>query len=83
MILNVEPLDGNPEDKFGWNYLRALDKRTGKTIWVADDATTTYTTSVFGKTKDGRPAVLTKRPRWLARCARATRWAAADRPVGR
>jgi hypothetical protein len=25
-ILNVEPLDGNPADKKGWNYLRALDK---------------------------------------------------------
>lgn len=63
-ILNVEPLDGNPPDKFGWNYLRGLDKRTGKTLWIAGDATTTYTTSVFGETKAGRPAVLTGRGGW-------------------
>jgi outer membrane protein assembly factor BamB len=64
MILNVEPLDGNPPEKQGWNYLRAIDKNTGKTLWIADDATTAYTTSVFGRLKDGTPAVLTGRGGW-------------------
>ncbi|MCB9385813.1 MAG: PQQ-binding-like beta-propeller repeat protein [Bryobacterales bacterium] len=60
-VLNVEPLDGNPEDKLGWNYLRGIDIHTGKTLWIAEDATTTYTTSTFGLTADGEPAVLTGR----------------------
>jgi outer membrane protein assembly factor BamB len=63
-ILNVEPLDGNPPEKQGWNYLRGIDKRTGKTLWVAEDGTTTYTTSVFGHLAGGRPAVLTARGGW-------------------
>ena len=63
-ILNVEPLDGNPPEKRGWNYLRGIDKRTGKTLWIAEDGTTTYTTSVFGKMQDGKPAVLTARGGW-------------------
>ena len=29
-VLNVEPLDGNPAEKSGWNYLRGIDKNTGK-----------------------------------------------------
>src|SRR5207249_7385951 len=60
-ILNVEPADGRPA---GWNYLRGIDKRTGKTLWIADDGTTTYATSVFGKTSTGEPAVLTGRGGW-------------------
>lgn len=63
-ILNVEPLDGNPPEKKGWNYIRAIDKKTGKTAWIAEDGTTTYTTSVFGLRKDGTPAVLTGRGGW-------------------
>jgi hypothetical protein len=57
-LLNVEP-----SEKPGWNYLRGIDKRTGKTLWIADDGTTTYTTSVFGRL-DGKPAVLTARGGW-------------------
>ena len=60
-IMNVEPPDGKPPEKFGWNYLRGIDARTGKTLWIAADATTTYCTSVFGRTADGLPAVLTGR----------------------
>ncbi len=63
-ILNVEPLDGNPAARQGWNYLRALDKLTGKTAWIAEDGTTTYTTSMFGMTADGKPAVMTGRGGW-------------------
>lgn len=61
MVINVEPKDGNPEDVFGWNYLRGIDLQTGKTLWEADDGTTTYATSVFGFAPDGRPAILTGR----------------------
>ncbi|MEZ5351333.1 MAG: PQQ-binding-like beta-propeller repeat protein [Bryobacteraceae bacterium] len=64
VILNVEPLDPVPGDKQGWNYLHAIDKNTGKTRWVAADATTTYTTSRFGLRADGSPAVLTGRGGW-------------------
>src|SRR6185295_11318529 len=63
-ILNVEPPDGNPAEKSGWNYLRGIDKTSGKTLWVARDATTAYTTSVFGRLAGGKPAVLTARGGW-------------------
>lgn len=63
-VINVEPLDGNPADKLGWNYLRGVDKATGKTLWVAEDGTTAYATSVFGKTASGEPAILTGRGGW-------------------
>ena len=62
VILNVEPGDGD-SPKAGWNYLRGIDKRTGKTLWIAEDGTTTYTTSVFGM-MNGKPAVLTARGGW-------------------
>ncbi|MCU1260299.1 MAG: hypothetical protein JWO80_3184, partial [Bryobacterales bacterium] len=52
-IINVEPLDGAPPAKAGWNYLRGIDKNTGKTLWIAEDGTTTYCTSVFGKLPNG------------------------------
>lgn len=61
VVVNVEPQDGNPEDVFGWNYLRGIDIKTGKTLWQAEDGTTTYATSVFGYAPDGRPAILTGR----------------------
>lgn len=60
-FINVEPPDGKPPEKFGWNYLRGIDSKTGKTLWIADDATTTYCTSVFGRTANGLPAILTGR----------------------
>jgi len=61
IVVNVEPRDGNPKEVFGWNYLRGIDIQTGETIWEAEDGTTTYTTSVFGISPDGRPAILTGR----------------------
>lgn len=63
-VINMEPLDGNPADKAGWNFLRGIDIHSGKTLWIAKDATTAYTTSVFGHMKDGTPAVLTGRGGW-------------------
>jgi outer membrane protein assembly factor BamB len=59
-ILNVEPRDeGDPKREADpWNYLRALDKTTGKTLWVADDALTHYNTPMMGVLSDGTPAVL-------------------------
>lgn len=58
-ILNVEPPEKgdttrNPE----WNYLRALDKNTGKTLWVCKDAITHYNAPVLGRMADGTQAVL-------------------------
>ncbi|MEQ1749827.1 MAG: PQQ-binding-like beta-propeller repeat protein [Prosthecobacter sp.] len=60
-LINVEPADETPPEKPGWNYVRGIDKLTGKTRWIADDGTTTYCTSVFGRTANGEPAVLTGR----------------------
>ena len=62
LILNVEPLDGGA--KPGWNYLRALDKKTGATKWIAEDATTAYNTARIGKRADGSVAVLHGRGGW-------------------
>jgi len=63
-IVNVEPADPGPNQKPGWNYLRGIDKLTGKTLWISDDGATTYVTSVFGHMKDGTPAILTARGGW-------------------
>ena len=59
-IVNLEPRDeGDPKrEKDPWNYLRGLDKRTGKTLWVSEDSLTHYNTPVFGKLPDGTPAIL-------------------------
>jgi outer membrane protein assembly factor BamB len=60
-ILNMEPRDETDprrEPKDPWNYLRGLDKNTGHTLWVADDALTHYNTPVLGVRADGTPAVL-------------------------
>ncbi len=63
-ILNVEPPDGNPPEKAGWNYLRGINKNTGKTEWTAAAGTTAYCTSVFGMLHGTHPAVLTGRGGW-------------------
>lgn len=59
-IINMEPRDADDpkREKDAWNYLRALDKMTGKTMWVADDALTHYNTPMMGTLPDGNPAVL-------------------------
>ena len=60
-VVNMEPrdeVDPKREAKDPWNYLRGLDKRTGKTLWVSEDALTHYNTPVAGTLPDGTPAVL-------------------------
>jgi outer membrane protein assembly factor BamB len=60
-LLNMEPRDPDDpkrEARDPWNYLRGLDKATGKTLWVSDDAMTHYNTPAFGWTAAGDPAVL-------------------------
>ncbi len=59
-LLNLEPrdLDDPKREKDAWNYLRGLDKRTGKTLWVSEDALTHYNTPSFGTLPNGTPAVL-------------------------
>lgn len=61
-LISLEPLapeePGYRADRARWHYLRGIDKRTGKTLWIAEDATTYYCTSVFGRLPDGTPAIL-------------------------
>jgi len=61
-IVSVEPLAPNEPgyraDRDKWHYLRGIDKATGKTQWVAEDAITYYCTAVFGRLPDGTPAIL-------------------------
>ena len=59
-ILNMEPHNaGDPKREADpWNYLRGLDRKTGKPLWVADDAMTHYNTPVFGVTANESTAVL-------------------------
>jgi hypothetical protein len=50
---------GDPASQHaGWNYLHGIDKLTGKTTWVASDASTFYNTAVVGKLPDGTAAVV-------------------------
>ena len=59
-LVNTEPRDDSDpkREKDPWNYLRGLDKNTGKTLWISDDALTHYNTPVLGRRKDGSFAVL-------------------------
>jgi outer membrane protein assembly factor BamB len=60
-LINMEPRDENDprrEKRDPWNYLRGLDKRTGKTLWVSEDALTHYNTPMFNVLPDGTPAIL-------------------------
>jgi len=59
LIYNVEP-----QEKEGWNYLRAFDKRTGKVVWTNGDGTTAYNTPRLGRTKVGAVAILHGRGGW-------------------
>jgi hypothetical protein len=50
--------DDPPSAHAGWNYLHGIDKMTGKTVWVAEDASTMYSTAVMGRMANGTPAIL-------------------------
>jgi hypothetical protein len=55
----LDPMYGDPAPKVaGWNYLHGIDKMTGKTTWVAQDASTFYNTAVMGKLSDGTLGVV-------------------------
>ncbi|NIJ44910.1 outer membrane protein assembly factor BamB [Wenyingzhuangia heitensis] len=59
LIFNVEPpVAGDTEREKGWNYLHAFDKKTGKRVWVTQQALTHYNTPILGETVDGEPAIL-------------------------
>jgi hypothetical protein len=65
---------GDPPPKVdGWEYLHGIDKMTGKTLWVADDASTFYNRAVMGTLPNGMPAVLH---------GRGGEHGAPERPVG-
>ena len=53
LIYSVEP-----GEKEGWNYLRAIDKRTGKIVWTNESGTTAYNTPRLGVTGKGTAAIL-------------------------
>ena len=59
-VVNMEPRDaGDPKREADpWNYLRGVDKATGKTLWISEDALTHYNTPISGRLADGSPAVL-------------------------
>lgn len=61
-LLTLEPLapsePGYDASRGLWHYLRGIDKMTGKTLWIAEDGTTYYCTSVIGKLPDGSDAIL-------------------------
>lgn len=59
-VLNMEPRDETDpkREKDAWNYIRGIDKNSGKTQWISDDAMTHYNTPVLGAMADGTPAVL-------------------------
>jgi hypothetical protein len=58
IILSELGMGDPPPAMAGWEYLHGIDKMTGKTVWVAQDASTFYNTAVMGTLPDGTPAVL-------------------------
>ena len=58
-LLNVEPPDeGDQTRNKLWNYLRALGKKTGETLWISKEAVGHYNTPILNFLSDGSPAVL-------------------------
>lgn len=60
VLITMEPREpGDPlREKDAWNYLKGLDKRTGKVLWISEDSLTHYNTPMFGRTAEGAPAIL-------------------------
>ncbi len=54
-IFNVAPpLAGDQRRNHEWNYLHAINKYTGDTAWVSEDALTHYNTPMIGKIASGK-----------------------------
>ncbi|WOH35709.1 PQQ-binding-like beta-propeller repeat protein [Thalassotalea fonticola] len=59
LLFNVEPpVKGDTSRNQQWNYIHAINKYTGETSWVSNEALTHYNTPMLGKTKSGESAVL-------------------------
>ncbi len=61
VLLNCEPREpGDPRRVATdpWNYVRALDPATGRSLWFSEDALTHYNTPVLGRTSTGEQALL-------------------------
>ena len=59
IIVNMEPeRQQNTGRNYGWNYLYAYDKNTGRLLWVSEDAMTHYNTPACGTLSNGKAAVL-------------------------
>ena len=58
IILSELGMGDPPPKNDGWEYLHGIDKMTGKTLWVAQDASTFYNTAIMGTLPDGTPAIL-------------------------
>ena len=63
VLINVEPRD--PSDPLrredAWNFLRAFDATTGKSLWTATGGLTHYNTPVVGRLPKGGLAILSGR----------------------
>ncbi len=61
-IVTMEPL--SPDDpryrvnRKSWHFLRGIEAATGKTHWIADDASTYYCTPTAGRMPNGKWAIL-------------------------
>jgi outer membrane protein assembly factor BamB len=62
VIITVEPIGkdepGYDAKRDDWNYLHAVDRFTGKLLWIAEDSCTFYCTPGFGHLPDGRTAIV-------------------------
>ena len=59
LVFNVEPYYKKDDKRtYGWHYIFAYDKSTGKLAWISEDALTHYNTPYMSKTADGKDAIL-------------------------
>ncbi|MEQ9217154.1 MAG: PQQ-binding-like beta-propeller repeat protein [Cyclobacteriaceae bacterium] len=62
LLINMETYwEEDGQRVYGWNYLYALDKKTGEVVWISEDALTHYDTPGFNITEGGTPAMLIAR----------------------
>lgn len=59
LLINMETYWKQDQDRvYGWNYLFAIDKNSGKEVWISEDSLTHYNTPSFSTTADGKAAML-------------------------